>query len=157
MTERRKLELQLNKPTEVELLYDEPVIGSSQYGEYFLYAVKSEGNEYAFFAPVEVHQELQSLRRFDKAIITKLAAQRGTKLITKYVVESNVEVNKEIKSTPEEMGQGGDIEGIPNQTDQLYSIMLNCYKDALNIQTDLNGMVDIEKIAITLFIARSKK
>ena len=31
MTERRKLELQLNSPTEIELLFEEPILGKSQY------------------------------------------------------------------------------------------------------------------------------
>jgi hypothetical protein len=157
MTERRKLELQLNQPTEIELLYDDPVVGKSQYGDYFLYAVKTKESEFAFFAPEEIHQELQAYKKGDKVVVTKLAAQRGTKLLTKYVVESNVAVNKGTKPTPEENEQGDDIEETPNQTDHLYSIMLNCYQDAFKIQTDLNGMVDVEKIAITLFIARSKK
>jgi len=157
MTERRKLELQLNQPTEIELLYDDPVVGKSQYGDYFLYAVKTKESEFAFFAPEEIHQELQEYKKGDKLIVTKLAAQRGTKLITKYVVESDVKTNKEIKPTPEANEPGDDIEEIKNQTDNLYSIMLNCYKDAFQIQKYLNGMVDIEKIAITLFIARSKK
>lgn len=153
---KRKLELQLNKPTEIELLYDEPVIGSSQYGEYFLYAVKSEGNEYAFFPPAEVHQELKSLRRSDKAVITKLAAQRGTKLITKYVVDHCKGANsdksqKDEKPTPLENNVNNH-----QQSDRLYDLMLASYKDAFQMQTDLNGMVDIEKIAITLFIARSQ-
>jgi hypothetical protein len=34
--------------------------------------------------------------------------------------------------------------------------MLNSYQDALKIQEQLNGMVDVNRIAITLFIARSK-
>lgn len=154
MTERRKLELQLNKPTEIELLYDEPVVGSSQYGEYYLYAVKSDDNEYAFFAPDDVHQELQSLRRGDKAVITKLAAQRGTKLVTKYVVDKSKIEGRVEEETPV-------VENVKDdehyQTDKLYDIMRNCYQDAFRMQSELNGMVDIEKIAITLFIARSNK
>lgn len=157
MTERRKLELQLNQPTEIELIYDDPVVGKSQYGDYFLYAVKTKESEFAFFAPEEIHQELQAYKKGDKVVVTKLAAQRGTKLITKYVVESNGELIKEINPTPQENAQHDATEEIPKQTDHLYSIMLDCYKDAFQIQTDLNGMVDIEKIAITLFIARSNK
>lgn len=151
---KRKLELQLNKPTEIELLYDEPVIGSSQYGEYFLYAVKSEGNEYAFFPPAEVHQELKSLRRSDKAVITKLAAQRGTKLVTKYVVDKSKSERSGETETPVIENTNRDEH---YQTDKLYDIMRNCYQDAFRMQKELNGMVDIEKIAITLFIAISNK
>lgn len=157
MTERRKLELQLNKPTEIELLYDEPVVGSSQYGEYFLYAVKSEGNEYAYFAPDDVHQELQSLRRGDKAVITKLAAQRGTKLVTKYVVDHCKEEGKGENPKDDNLQPLENNDNDSRQSDRLYDLMLTSYKDALQMQTDLNGMVDIEKIAITLFIARSNK
>lgn len=156
MTERRKLELQLNKPTEIELLYDEPVVGNSQYGEYFLYAVKSEGNEYAFFAPDEVHQELKLLRRSDKAVITKLAAQRGSKLVTKYVVDHCKEANSD-EVQKDENAQPLEKDDNNHQPDRLYDLMLASYKDAFQMQTDLNGMVDIEKIAITLFIARSHK
>lgn len=154
MTERRKLDLQLNKPTEIELLYDEPVVGSSKYGEYFLYAVKSEGNEYAFFAPNEIHQELQPLRRGDKAVITKLAAQRGTKLVTKYVVEKS-DTNDKDNPEPSVVENVNDKE--QERTDKYYDIMRSCYSDAFRMQSELNGMVDIEKIAITLFIARSNK
>lgn len=49
---------------------------------------------------------------------------------------------------------------IPSETakqDTFYEIMLSSYKDALQIQSELNGMVDVSRIAITLFIARSGK
>jgi hypothetical protein len=35
--------------------------------------------------------------------------------------------------------------------------MMSSYRDALEISKELNGMADSEKIAITLFIARSKQ
>jgi hypothetical protein len=34
--------------------------------------------------------------------------------------------------------------------------MVTSYEDAMKIQEKLNGMVDVNRIAITLFIARSK-
>jgi len=43
MTQRTKLELPINRPVEIELLYDEPVTGKSQYGQYYMYAVNSQG------------------------------------------------------------------------------------------------------------------
>lgn len=43
-----------------------------------------------------------------------------------------------------------------NTKDNLYKILLQSYKDAIELQKELNGMIDIEKAAITLFIARSK-
>ena len=156
MVTRNKLELPINQPVNVELLYDEPVIGDNQYGQYYLYAVKNNGGEYSFFAPLEVHNELKHLRRGETATITKLAAQRGKKLITTYDVVSK-SINKEKPVTTQ------DDSSIPEEvvtdkkpTDKYFEIMLSSYRDALLIQEELNGMVDVTRIAITLFIARSK-
>ena len=153
MTERRKLDLQLNQPAEIELLYDDPVVGKSQYGDYFLYAVKTKEAEFAFFAPEEVHSELQNLKRGDKAIVTKSAMQKGTKLVTKYLIEvPELTAKQSIDQVKEEQPSKQS-----NNTDRFYDVMLTSYKDALQIQSELNGMVDVSRIAITLFIARSGK
>ncbi len=153
MTERRKLDLQLNQPTEIELLYDDPVVGKSQYGDYFLYAVKTKEAEFAFFAPEEVHSELQNLRRGDKAIVTKSGMQKGSKLVTKYLIEvPELAVKQPIDQVKEEPALKQS-----NNPDKFYDVMLTSYKDALQIQSELNGMVDVSRIAITLFIARSGK
>jgi len=153
MTERRKLELQLNQPTEIELLYDDPVVGKSQYGDYFLYAVKTKEAEFAFFAPEEVHSELLNLKRGDKAIVTKSAMQKGSKLVTKYLIEVPVQLTQQ-HSQPVQEEQANKQTFNP---DKFYDVMLTSYKDALQIQSELNGMVDVSRIAITLFIARSGK
>lgn len=142
MTQRAKLELPLNNPIEVELLYDEPITGQSQYGSYFMYAVRCKGEEYTFFAPEEVHEELKKLGKGDRAVITKLAAQRGDKLVVKYEVK--VSETKETEDKKEEF------------SDNLYELMLKSYRDAFELQRELNGMIDVEKAAITLFIARSR-
>jgi len=143
--ERKKLELALNKPSEIELLYDEPVVGQSKYGDYFLYAVRNGDGitEYSFFAPEEVHERIKDLKKGDKAVITKLAEQKGNKIITKF-----------------------DVSILPNQapapkqneerSDNYYNTMLQCCKDAIRIQNELGGMMDAKSIAVTLFIARSK-
>ena len=39
--ERKKLELELNNPTHLKLLFDDPIVGESQYGKYYLYAVRN--------------------------------------------------------------------------------------------------------------------
>ena len=85
MAERKKLELQLNQPCSIELLYDKPSIGSSQYGEYYLYAVRNgDGTtEYSLFAAPEVHDVLKDLKKGAKATITKFAEQKGNKILTK--------------------------------------------------------------------------
>lgn len=151
MTQRAKLELELNKPTEIEFLYDECVSGSNQYGDYFLYAVKSDGKEWSFFPNEQVHSQLKILRRGDKAVITKLASQRGNKIVTTF----DVQVNNKVSVSAVESEYANDVNE-DKYTDRYYEVILQSYRDALKIQGELNGLVDVNKIAITLFIARSK-
>lgn len=156
MTKRMKLELAINKPVTIELLYDEPVTGKSEFGNYNMYAVSVNGNEYSYFAPDEVHIELSKLSKGDKAIITKIAAQRGSKLVTKY----EVKLLNQPKPKSEVVSIGQAIEEIlpeiSDEPDEFFHIMKRSYSDALKINSELNGMADPAKIAITLFIARSK-
>jgi hypothetical protein len=123
------------------LLYDEPVVGNSRYGEYYLYVVKNgTGEEYSFFAPDEVHEQIKQLKKGAKFTIVKLAEQRGTKIITKYDVTIDAALS-----------DSGN-----NSKDSYFEAMFASYDDAMKIQEKLNGMVDVNRIAITLFIARSK-
>jgi hypothetical protein len=148
MAERKKLDLKLNQPATLELLFEEPVVGNSSYGEYFLYAVKQGNNEeYNFFAPSELHEQMKSLHKGNKIEITKLAEQKGSKIITNY--------NLKLISN----GNGKKVSETETNTiarDNYFDIMLASYLDALRIQENLNGMVDVNKIAVCLFIARSK-
>jgi hypothetical protein len=130
------------------LLFEEPVVGQSTYGDYYLYAVKQGNNEeYNFFAPEELHDQLKGLHKGNKVEITKLAEQKGSKIITKYDL-------KVISN-----GNGKKVSDSETNTiarDNYFDIMLASYLDALRIQENLNGMVDVNKIAVCLFIARSK-
>ncbi|MBA4316762.1 MAG: hypothetical protein C0412_00020 [Flavobacterium sp.] len=152
MTQRTKLELPLNQSVDIELLYDEPVSGNSSYGNYNLYAVSVKGIEYSFFPTAEVHEQIKSLKKGSRATITKLASQRGNKLVTTYEVKLvDAKVTVPVSQT------SNDLPLETESHDHFFEIMLNCYKDALEISKELNGMADSEKIAITLFIARSKQ
>ena len=136
-----KLELGLNKPVKIELLQDQPLIGTSRYGEYYLYNVRNgTGEELSFFPDKEVHEKLKELHRGDKIEICKRAEQKGTKIITSY----------DVKVLKNDSPPGNASK------DNYFETMLTSYQDALNIQEKLNGMVDVNRIAITLFIARSK-
>jgi len=139
--EKMKLKLELNKPVKIELMQDQCLIGKSRYGEYYLYNVRNGGNEeLSYFADKEVHEQLKDLKRGDKVEISKRAEQRGTKIITSY----DVTVLK--NETP----------AVSTNKDNYFQTMLASYQDAQKIQEELNGMVDVNRIAITLFIARSK-
>lgn len=149
MPERKKLELVLNEPKRLKLLFDEPVSGESRYGSYNLYAVTDGKEDYSFFAPDEVHDHIQKLNKDDIFEVTKLAEQKGKKIVTTYEVKfSNKGSNGKSKSQKPV--------GTNNGSDSYYDILLGSYKDAMAIQDELNGMVDVNRVAITLFIARSK-
>ena len=150
MVQRPKLELEVNKPTTMKILFDDPITGQSRYGSYALYAVEIDGHEYSFFLNEQVHEEMKELQKGDVVTITKLAAQRGNKLVTTYDVSlpKNKNGSKSNGNTSRETGA--------NTKDDLFEIMLHSYKDAIEIQNQLNGMADPTRIAITLFIARSK-
>ena len=79
------MDLKLNQPATLELLFETPVVGQSTYGEYYLYAVKQGNNEeYNFFAPEELHEQLKELHKGDKVEIVKTAEQKGSKIVTKF-------------------------------------------------------------------------
>jgi hypothetical protein len=140
-----KLELELNKQVKIELLQDQPLIGTSRYGEYFLYNVRNgTGEELSFFPDKEVHEKLKDLRRCDKVEICKRAEQKGTKIITSFEV-------KVLSSDHSETNSEKNL-----ITDNYFEVMLASYKDALQIQEKLGTMIDTTKISICLFIARTK-
>ena len=149
------MELQLNQPCSIELLFDKPTIGTSQYGEYYLYAVRNgDGStEYSMFASPEVHEKLKDLNKGSKATITKLAEQRGNKILTKYevAVQQAASVVNVAETNPVR-----DVNVKATGSDNFYELMLNSCKDAVRIQTELGGMMDAKSLAVTLFIARSR-
>ena len=149
------MELQLNQPCSIELLFDKCTTGTSQYGEYYLYAVRNGdgATEYSFFASPEVHDKLKDLNKGSKATITKLAEQRGNKILTKYDVA--IQQTTSVANVPE-IKPMQDANGKVTGSDNFYELMLNSCKDAVRIQTELGGMMDAKSLAVTLFIARSK-
>ena len=156
--ERKKLELELNKPTRIEMLFDNPKVGESQYGMYYLYAVRNGdgATEYSFFAPEEVHLKLSELKRGDAAVITKVAKQNGSKVVTTYDVEvqrRNNTTTPPSSSPTENIGTTPDKQG---EKSSYLQAMIASFEDALVIQDKFNGMANVNQIAITLFIQRTK-
>jgi hypothetical protein len=148
MEKKPKLELQVNQvPVTLELLSD-PVIGESTYGQYCLLNVKKpNGEEYSLFAPAELLNQMKSLHMGNKIEIAKKAEQKGTKIVTSFDF-------KIISKGNGKKVADNDSGSVPK--DNYFDIMLASYLDALKIQENLNGMVDVNKISICLFIARSK-
>jgi hypothetical protein len=145
---KQKLELLVNQaPVTLELLSD-PVVGESSYGEYCLLNVKKpSGEEFSLFAPTELLDQMKALHKGNKIEVAKLAEKNGNKLVTKYDLKLISNGNGK---------KASDTENNTVARDNYFDIMLASYLDALRIQENLNGMVDVNKIAVCLFIARSK-
>lgn len=144
--DRKKLELELNKPTHLKLLYDDCIIGESQYGRYYLYAVSTvEGNEHSYFATADVHESLKNLNRGAEVEIMKTAKQTGKKLVTSI----DVKVISDGSAPEHPQSESGS-------NDTYFNLMLKSFEEALKIQEQFNGMVKIDQVAISLFIARTK-
>ena len=149
--ERKKIELEVNKPTRIKLLFNDCVEGSSKFGKYNLYAIQNgDGStEYSLFAAEELHQQLKQFKKDDELLVTKLAASRGNKIV----------VSWEVKKIGGEVVQPNDTT-VTNQTtlteEFFYTAMEKSFEDALRIQNRFNGMANVNQIAITLFIQRTK-
>lgn len=159
-TDRPRLDLELNTPVTLELLFDNPLQGENRYGPYFLYALRDAdtGEEYSYFAPDDVHHQLKDLRRGDVFTLTKLAAQKGRKITTEYkVVVVSHPADDLAFPVPASNGNGVVVAPVAKSVgDILFEAMLASYEDAIRIHERRNGLVDVNRIAITLFIARSK-
>lgn len=128
-------------------MYDDAITGQSRFGEYFLYSVKNgTDQEYSFFAPEEVNEQIKSLKKGDRFEITKLAEKKGAKIITKYDIEIE---KKQVINPVNESPKNGNA-------DYFYDLMLTSCRDAVKIQNELGGLMDAKSLAVTLFIARSK-
>ena len=136
----------MNQPCSIELLFDKPTTGTSQFGEYYLYAVHNgDGSsiEYSFFAPPEVHEKLKELKKGSKAVITKTAVQKGSKILTNWDVQV-----QEVKVSTSDIAVNGK--------DTYFEAMLSSYEEALKIQEKFNGLIDVNRVAITLYISKVK-
>ena len=143
--ERKKLELQINSPINLQLLFDEPLVGESKFGEYYMYAVKNGEQEYSFFAPLSVHEQLKDKTKGTKFQLTKTASQRGKKLVTDYEVkflDNGIKKEKDGQVTSEDNGY--------------FEAMLKSYEDASRIQQKYSA-VNLNQCAVSIFIARVNK
>ena len=138
--ERKKLELEINKSQKMQLLYDSYKEGESNYGKWFLHGVRCNGQEYNFFTPLQVHDAIKHLSKGSEIVVTKVAQQKGKKLVTDY----QVEILRNGKGEKSELKSNG-----------YYEAMLQSYSEATKIQNKFSA-VNLNQCAVTLFIARTK-
>ena len=155
-----KLDLQVNIPTTIKLLMDKPITGSNAYGNWYLFGVEHEGQEYSFFATEDVAKfaEENKLRKGDSLKVTKTFIKVGKKNQTSYQLEI---VSKGQQSHPATNGNAQPVtngNGHSNGNGQAedYKIMHDCLAQGIKLQQDLGSVIDVNRIAITLFITRTK-
>ena len=148
---KQKLELQVNIPTKVKLLQDNPAIGENQYGKWFLYNVLSNNKEQSFFAPEQVVKFISqyNLKRHSEIEITKKLVKNGNKNTADFLIELVSNGNPQDTSSNPINSEGHGSNG--------YETMLDAVKEAMKIREELGVDVDINKIGITLFIQKCKK
>jgi len=60
MDQRPKLELPINSPMQLELLYDSPITGENKYGAFYCYSFRNaKGEEFSLFVPEKIHLALK--------------------------------------------------------------------------------------------------
>ena len=80
MEERKPiLKFKANIPAEVELTFDEPKTGEGQYGEWFMYGCKHEGEEKIFFPSKTLNAMIQALnfKKDSKFTVLKVEQDDG--------------------------------------------------------------------------------
>ena len=86
--QRPKLDMEINRPLQLELAYDSPLIGENRYGEYYCYTLlDSKGQEYTWFAPLKIHTVLKDQVKGARIKLVKTAVEKNKKLIQDYSVE----------------------------------------------------------------------
>ena len=156
-----KLDLQVNIPATIKLLMDKPITGSNTYGNWYLFGVEFEGQEYSFFATEEVTKfaEKNKLRKGDVVKVIKTIIKNGKKNQTSYQLEI---VSKGQQNHPASNGNpveklNAHTNGNANhQTVEDYNVMHDCLAQGIKLQQDLGSVIDVNRIAITLFITRTK-
>jgi len=140
-----KLELQVNIPTKIKLLQDKPATGESNYGKWYLYSVLSDETEMSFFAPEQVQKfiEVNALGKGDELEITKTLTKDGKKNVVDYKIEL---LTRQTPTAPVNSNNK------PNDI----KIMRDCLISSIELQKELGSVVDVNKIAMSLYISRSK-
>jgi hypothetical protein len=175
MGRRPKLVFKPNLPMQLKMLFDDCVEGISYGKPYALFAVEYEGQEFALFADPEVVEHLKPLKKGQSIIVTKKAKASGNRVLFNYNFSSPTTIPNLKANVPHEPVPISEVipQILPDLTDpniefsteeqtsepaqdKLFSIMRKSCIQAMELNSELNGMLNPERIAITLFIAKTK-
>ena len=71
------LQIKYNTAYPVELLYDQPKQGESQYGKYNLYGLAYNGEQYGLFAEDALHEKLSQFKKGNHVVIERSQGDKG--------------------------------------------------------------------------------
>ena len=147
---KAKLDLQVNIPTKIKLLQDTPATGTSQFGKWYLYSVMCDDTEQSFFAPEPVQKFIEDnqLKKDDEIQITKSITKNGKT----NVVDFKVELLSKQASSNEKSSNGNGNGQKPDDV----QIMRECLKAAIDLQSELGAIIDINRVGLSLYISKTK-
>jgi hypothetical protein len=143
----------------LKLLKDKCFEGQNSYGAYYLYSVEHDGIEKIIFLTAPIHTAIveAKLTTGDEFILRKTAVQNGKKLTPQISIEF---LDRSVATQmPVPVSTRSSEGSVPVPQDNLKAIMLQCVKDAADIVRDSGvqlGNDELQRLAVTLFITRSK-
>ncbi len=82
-----------------------------------MYAVKNGEQEYSFFAPLSVHEQLKDKPKGTKFILNRTATQKGKKLIQNYEIKF-LDNGKKVQSSESKLEETSPQKERPKSRDQ---------------------------------------
>lgn len=175
--DRPKFEFEINHLYNLEII--EPVrTGRSNLGEWYLYQVKdtTTNAEYALFAHKNLHEKIKNFPVGTVFEVAKLVSAYGKRNTAEYHVQVLTAVRTSVTvpgnngngnghhpavapiapSQPDSLPKPDQSVPVPQMNPQYFEVLRQCFEDGLRLQKELSGLIDVNRVAITLFIARSQ-
>ena len=159
MRTRPKLVLELDKPTVVKFLYDQPRAGEGAYGPWYAYTVETGGTEYVFFTAPQLHHLLQQLgvQKGTQVTLTRRAVDQSGKPDFFHTVTIGERTFSTKEEVPHEAAQAvrAEMEPPSELSPDFFGLMGQCLQESLNAWKRLGiefNSDNVQGVASTLFI-----
>jgi hypothetical protein len=159
MRTRQKLVLELDKPTQVRFLYDQPRTGEGAYGPWYAYTVEADGTEYVFFTAPQLHHMLQQLgiKKDTQVTMTRRVVEQNGKPHFYHTITLGERTFSTMEEIPHEAAQAAraEMESAPELSPDFFGLMGQCLQESLNAWRRLDiefNSDNVQGVASTLFI-----
>lgn len=159
MRTRQKLVLELDKPTPVRFLYDQPRTGEGPFGPWYAYGIEVGGTEYNFFAAPQLHHMLQQLgvQKDTQVTLTRRAVDQDGKHHFYHTVTIGERTFSTMEEVPHEAAQAvrAEMEPPSELSPDFFGLMGQCLQESLvawkRLGIEFNSD-NVQGVASTLFI-----